>query len=239
MSSPQRLFRSARSRSGKGGFTLVELLVVIAIIAVLAGVAFGPITHALETAKENACMQTARTICLSEFQYSVDNGAFPGGANSEGVAAALVTGNYVTDPSIFAASKAQAYNGTIASIANMQANNICWDFMCESGQNTAVTPPTYNGLSTSDPDGMPAVFATGQTVTIPAQGPSTTALAVDANGGNPNGTNGVAICYKSNSAFFLKADNVGGSFDINTKVANYMFNASFSCAPGSFQQVKP
>jgi prepilin-type N-terminal cleavage/methylation domain-containing protein len=239
MSSPRCLFRSARSRSGKGGFTLVELLVVIAIIAILAGVAFGPITQGLEKAKESAGMQTARTIALSMFQYQVDNSNFPGGNKSQDVATALVQGGYITDPSIFAKDKSHAYAGTTASITSMPASAICWDFFVESSQNTSVTPPVYYGLSTSDPDGMPAVFSTGQVVTPPTQGPSNTPLAVNSAGTNPFGSNGMAICYKSNSAVFLKAINNGSGFVVNTTSANEIFNASFSCTPGNFVQITP
>jgi prepilin-type N-terminal cleavage/methylation domain-containing protein len=235
MSSPRRLFRPARSLSGKGGFTLVELLVVIAIIAILAGVAFGPITAGIEKANESAGMQTSRTICLAMFQYQVDNSSFPGGKNSEAVAAALVQGNYITDPSIFAKNKTVAYTGTTANIGTMPSTAICWDFIVESAQDSS---GNYLGLQTSDPDSMPAIFSTGQTIVIPSQG-GTSSTPITMGTTNPFGNNGMAVCFKSNSAAFLKADNVGGSYQIATKASNYLFNPSFSCTPGSFAQIKP
>jgi prepilin-type N-terminal cleavage/methylation domain-containing protein len=226
-------FHAAR-RSSRSGFTLVELLVVIGIIAILAGVALGPITQALEKAKENAGLQTAHTIALSEFQYSIDNGTYPGGARSQDVAIALVQGQYITDPSIFAANKGVAYNGTISSITGMPASAICWDFIAVVGTGGGGNA----GLSTSDPDGMPAVFTTGQNVPIPSQGPGG-AINVNVSNKNPFGSNGMAVCYKSNSAQFLKSDNIGGTSQVNTKPANYLFNASFSASPGNYLQLKP
>src|SRR5271169_5239005 len=104
------LYCTARN-SSRGGFTLVELLVVIGIIAILAGVALGPITNGLKKAKESAGMQTVRTIALAEFSYSTDNGAYPDvnvpttaanpGNDASLVAKALLAGNYISDASIF------------------------------------------------------------------------------------------------------------------------------------------
>src|ERR1700689_3593792 len=66
------LFRTARN-SNRGGFTLVELLVVIGIIAILAGVALGPITNGIKKAKQSAGLQTAHAIGLSLYSFANDN----------------------------------------------------------------------------------------------------------------------------------------------------------------------
>ena len=81
------LFRTAR-KLRRDGFTLVELLVVIGIIAILAGIALGPITSGIEKAKENAGMQTARSINLLSFSYANDNNQnyLPGSTGGASVA---------------------------------------------------------------------------------------------------------------------------------------------------------
>lgn len=228
------LFHTAK-KSNRGGFTLVELLVVIGIIAILASVALGPITHGLEVAKESAGMQTARTLGLSEFQYSTDNGTYPGGDTSEAIAGALLTGQYVTDAAIFALNKGVAYTGTPANAATgMVAANICWDFMTE----TKTTQATNPGLSTSDPDGLPAVYTTGLNLgtSCPTQGPGP---AISLTSTMPFGLNGIAVCWKSNSAQFLKAATGTSGSQINSNANNYLFSPSFSCTAGAYTGVTP
>ena len=78
----RNLNRSLSAARQSGGFTLVELLVVIGIIAILAGVALGPITSGIRKARESACMQTTRTLALAEFQYANDNNNYPDGADA-------------------------------------------------------------------------------------------------------------------------------------------------------------
>src|SRR5271154_4526652 len=87
------LCRTARSLS-RGGFTLVELLVVIGIIAILAGVALGPITNGIKQAKHNASMQLGRQIGQMCFSYSTDNtangNAYPSDTNASKIASDLL-----------------------------------------------------------------------------------------------------------------------------------------------------
>jgi len=241
-----RLLSHTARRTGRGGFTLVELLVVIGIIAILAGVALGPITHGLENAKESAGLQTARTIALADFQYANDNGyVYASGTKSEDVAVALILGQYISDPSIFAASRNVAFSGTTSSLTLTNGSSggfpstaICWDFMTGPPPATGSGPNT--GLGTSDPDGMPLVFSTGQTVNVPADGSTYTGIQVNQKGTNPFGTNGVAVCFKSNSAQFLKSTLSNGTAQINTGANNALFNASFSVTtPSNYHQIIP
>src|SRR5476649_502408 len=92
----------------RGGFTLVELLVVIAIIAILAGVALGPITNGIKQAKHNVAMQGARTVGQLCFNYSSDNttggNRYPFCSSAAALAQLLITAGYATDGSIFVVS---------------------------------------------------------------------------------------------------------------------------------------
>src|SRR5271167_3655920 len=92
-------FCTARS-SSRDGFTLVELLVVIGIIAILAGVALGPITNGIKQAKHNAAMQLGRQIGQVCFSFSTDNvqggNAYPADTTGAKIAQDLLNANYVT-----------------------------------------------------------------------------------------------------------------------------------------------
>src|SRR5476649_1317701 len=98
------LLRTAR-KSTRDGFTLVELLVVIGIIAILAGVALGPITNGIKQAKHNSSMQQGRQIGQMMFSYATDNtqngNAYPADATAAKIAGNLLNGNYASDPAVF------------------------------------------------------------------------------------------------------------------------------------------
>lgn len=194
------IFRAARN-SSRGGFTLVELLVVIGIIAILAGVALGPITRGIKQAQESTSMQTCRQIGLMEFAYSNDNNqAYPYAAASSGssetIANALLNGNYATDPNVFyIASTPNSVKPTAASagVFNQVTKFCCFDFMVNS--------TTLAGLTSTTADGTPLCELTGATYTMATTGPITATITTTA---TAFGSDGIAVTYKSNNAIFLK-----------------------------------
>jgi prepilin-type N-terminal cleavage/methylation domain-containing protein len=200
------LVRTARKLS-RGGFTLVELLVVIGIIAILAGVALGPITNGIRQAKHNAAMQQGRQIGQVEFSYATDNtangNAYPAASSAESIANNLITASYVSDPSVFCVSGANGgqvvakASGTTITLAS---NNITWNF-------TVLSTNTTGGITSSASDLIPLVYFSGQTVTYPVPtGGASLALSLTA---SPFGQDGIAVFYKGNNAAYLKAGTGG------------------------------
>jgi prepilin-type N-terminal cleavage/methylation domain-containing protein len=194
-------FRRAARIIRRCGFTHVELLVVIGIIAILAGVALGPITNGIKKAKQSSSMQTAHVVGLAMYSYANDNSQqYP---DSTATTAAdpvkeLLAGGYISDASIFFISggTASKYVGTTASAASsITAANISWDF-AGKGDGT--------GLSSTSYQYMPIVWTSVGTGTQPAltatQGTAITCVPTST---GPMGTDGVAVFYINNSSKFI------------------------------------
>jgi prepilin-type N-terminal cleavage/methylation domain-containing protein len=208
-----RLLRRT-ARFLRGGFTLVELLVVIGIIAILAGVALGPITNGIKKAKQSSGLQTAHAIGLAMYSCANDNqqvypdNGTPGvpvgntGAGAMAAVSPLLAGGYVTDPSIFFISggTASKFSGTAASAASgMAAANVSWDFMGNGGAGASATNYQYvpllwssvNGGGGSEPSNVTGIGTAG------------VAMYATPGASNPFGTAGMAIFYMNNSATFV------------------------------------
>jgi prepilin-type N-terminal cleavage/methylation domain-containing protein len=223
----------------RAGFTLVELLVVIGIIAILAGVALGPITRAMKSAKQSAGMQTARTLALSEFQYANDNnssypdsgntGADNGGVSASSVANCLINGGYISDPSIFFISGStleSKYTGSMTLPVNIPATSISFDF-CGSTNGNGVNPNT--------PDQIPLVWSSNLNVTSSLLQTASTGggpVYVTVANTTPFATAGMAVCYKSNSASFVTATASGNNGSVALLTSGYPGWTAATVLPG-------
>ena len=221
---------SSHHAAGPSGLTRVELLVAIGIFVVLAGVAYGPVINYMEQAKINRAVENAHTISTILSQYATDNnGVYPIGegtsaaGKSEGIARNLLENNYTPDAAIFALGSAVPYAGKASDFSDITASNISWDFTAGA---TATT-----GITSTDPDLLPTVYSTGETITYPATAGAGFDLTLSGHG--PFGTKGVVVAYKSNNAAFIKGTPSG-----TTAICPGFISREFKSA-GTYTQIKP
>ena len=150
-------------RDSPGSNSLSSLV----ILAILAGVAIGPISAHMEQARINRAVESAHTINTLLSQYALDNnGVYPAGegtsaaGKSEGIARNLLENKYTPDATIFAVGSTAAYSGKASDFSDISAANISWDF---TGGATAST-----GITSAVPDLLPTVYSTGENVAYPA-----------------------------------------------------------------------
>jgi len=162
--------------------------------------------------KMNVAMMNARSIGVLLFEHTIDhNNQYPLGKNSTEIFQKLLDEKYVTDPTVFYFPMP----GKTKPTSNiLKPENVSWD----------VTVP----LDASSPDQIPLVFLTGWRVNYAPGG-----SAVPIPGASRAINEGLAVCYKSNSAVFKKNDNLPDG-----SVLNFV-PATFDPASKKFQQLTP
>jgi hypothetical protein len=141
-------------------------------------------------------MQSSRSIYIGLFSYANDNNSvFPDGADAGAIAQALYAGKYVSDPKTFAISGDSAYVAP-SGTSTLVAANCSYDF---AGTSTGAT--TGMGVSTSASDLLPVVWSGGDpgVASIPTTAGAGLAFAPTT---GLFTTYGIAVCYKSGSAYF-------------------------------------
>jgi type II secretory pathway pseudopilin PulG len=223
-------FRSPARKSTQSGLSRVELLTAASILVILAAVAFIPVNHYLETAKINRAVENARTISQLLSQYATDNnGTYPAGegtpaaGKSEGIARNLLENNYTPDAAIFALGSAVPYGGKASDFSDMTASNVGWDFTAGATAST--------GITSTDPDLLPTVYTTGESVTYPTT--AETGLDLPLSGKGPFGTKGVVVAYKNNTAIFIRGTPSGTIVECPGFISKEFKSA------GTYTQIKP
>jgi hypothetical protein len=210
--------------------------VVIGIIAILAGVALGPITNGLKIAKRNAYMQQARQVGQVCFAFSTDNTAngnsYPAGLTATAIASSLLTAGYATDPNLFGIPGQSGFTKAIST-----TTTTTFDSGGKSVSFCFTTLGGTTGVSTNASDLIPLVFFNNGPATSPC-GTTLTAvpgigLGATVTSAAPFQTDGIAIFYKGNNATYVKATPVNsGTIPVGSFVStNCTDTTAYTVAP--------
>jgi prepilin-type N-terminal cleavage/methylation domain-containing protein len=203
MLNTHRLYRRASRLLKRSGFTLVELLVVIAIIAILAGVALGPITAGIKKAQQSGALSGTKALALAEFQYANDNNnIYPYGNSLNNLVTSMIP-NYISDYGTLIIngsgnSKVTSNGGTIQSSTTPSTATCSYDFTV-----AGATAASGSGLTASTPDGFPVVFS-GATAPLANTASGAGPVTINIDSTCPLGISALAVCYKSNSAKLIQ-----------------------------------
>jgi len=181
----------------------------------------------------NVPMQNARSIGLCMFQYAVDNdGKYPEGNSSTEVFQKLIDGKYIDDPSFFYLPLPGKIKASLGQ--RLKPENVCWDITC--------------CLDSITPEQIPVVFMTGYkidyvsgsaTLLVKPYPKSEEPLWREWLRGGPERTitrsPGIPVCYKSNSAKYIKLDT-----SPNAKgIIPHFIDPSFSPNANIYRQLTP
>ena len=205
-----------------------DILFFIVVLFVIE--ACTPSARGLKVAKANPVVQQARTIGLMMFQYSNDHdGKYPDGKSSTEVFQKLLDEGYCADSAIFyfpLPGKTEPSSGK-----NLKLENVCFD--------------VTSGVDSDSPDEIPIVFLTGYKVTYASGGSATPFFSFQPHprtwlevwNGVPKDirSRGIAVCYKSNSATFVRT---GTSSTSNGEVPNFIA-PSLNAHGKTYRQITP
>lgn len=200
---------------------MVRNFAVVAIaLIILLGVFFSPVKGDFKHAVQSATKQTAHTICLVLYQYSIDHdNHYPQGQTSTEVFQKLIDGKYAEDPAMFYVP----LPGKVRPLSfQLKPENVSWDVTC--------------CVDFFSPNSLPIVYLTGFKVNFR---PGSSAERINPiqhtwetwwNGPNPWETF-MAMCDKENRArVFLP--------DLDGSIPNFI-PADFDSKGKTYRQLTP
>jgi len=202
------------------------------VLALLAGVALGPIGPGNQRVPEGAAMQQSRSIGLLLFYYANDNnGRYPDGNSSTEIFQKLLDEKYASDSTVFyipRSGKTKPKPGQ-----KLKPENVCFD--------------VTSGLDSNSSDELPVVFTTGYRLgyapggsaiplkTSPQFSDSRSMQAWLRGDSEPWAAPGIAAYYKSNRAIFIK---IPATVNLEGSIPNFISHA-FKPDGRTYRQLTP